>query len=89
MPDERQTPDQAKIGEILFTSPDFLSFPWSPRPHLGVAINTNDNTDQGHRPTRRGCRGGKRDRGPWRRYARAGARLSPAARSTADSTALI
>ena len=35
-------------GEILFTSPDFLSFLWSPRPHLGVAINTNGNTDQAY-----------------------------------------
>jgi lipid A 3-O-deacylase len=27
-------------GELLFTSPDFLSFLWSPRPHLGISVNT-------------------------------------------------
>jgi lipid A 3-O-deacylase len=33
-------------GEVLFTSPSFLDFLAAPRPHLGVSINTNGNTDQ-------------------------------------------
>jgi lipid A 3-O-deacylase len=35
-------------AEVLFTSPDFLGFLGGPRPHLGVAINTNGNTDQAY-----------------------------------------
>jgi lipid A 3-O-deacylase len=35
-------------GEILFTSPGFLDFMGAPRPHLGVSINTNGNTDQAY-----------------------------------------
>ncbi len=33
-------------AEILFTSPDFLSPIWSPRPHLGTSINTIGYTSQ-------------------------------------------
>ena len=33
-------------GEVLFTSPSFLSVIWSPRPHLGMDINTNGKTSQ-------------------------------------------
>jgi lipid A 3-O-deacylase len=32
-------------GEILFVSPDFLSFLWSPRPNLGFDVNNSGNTD--------------------------------------------
>ncbi len=32
--------------ELLFHSPDFLRFLWSPRPHVGVAINTGGDTSQ-------------------------------------------
>lgn len=35
-------------GEVLFTSPDFLSFAWSPRPHLGVHVNTAGDTSQAY-----------------------------------------
>lgn len=31
-------------GEVLFSSPDFLAPIWSPRPHVGVAVNTAGNT---------------------------------------------
>jgi lipid A 3-O-deacylase len=27
-------------GEVLFVSPDFLRFAWSPRPHLGLTVNS-------------------------------------------------
>ena len=33
-------------GEVLFTSPSFLNFIWSPRPHLGTDINTDGKTSQ-------------------------------------------
>jgi lipid A 3-O-deacylase len=33
-------------AEVLFTSPDFLSAIWSPRPHLGTSINTAGQTSQ-------------------------------------------
>ncbi|MGE0715526.1 MAG: acyloxyacyl hydrolase [Alphaproteobacteria bacterium] len=33
-------------GEVLFTSPDFLSFIWSPRPHIGALIHTAGATSQ-------------------------------------------
>jgi lipid A 3-O-deacylase len=32
--------------EVLFHSPDFLSFLWSPRPHVGFAVNTSGDTSQ-------------------------------------------
>src|SRR3546814_14115956 len=32
--------------EILFASPEFLSAIWSPRPHLGLDINTAGDTSQ-------------------------------------------
>jgi lipid A 3-O-deacylase len=32
--------------EFLFTSPDFLRFLWSPRPHVGMHINTQGETSQ-------------------------------------------
>ena len=32
--------------EVLFHSPDFLRFLWSPRPHVGFAINTSGDTNQ-------------------------------------------
>ena len=35
-------------AEILFASPDFLGFLGGPRPHLGVAVNTDGNTDQAY-----------------------------------------
>jgi lipid A 3-O-deacylase len=35
-------------GEILFTSPDFLDFMGAPRPHFGLSINTDGNTDQAY-----------------------------------------
>ena len=34
--------------ELLFASPGFLQIIWSPRPHLGVTINTDDDTDQAY-----------------------------------------
>jgi lipid A 3-O-deacylase len=30
--------------ELLFASPDFLKYIWSPRPHLGADLNDNGNT---------------------------------------------
>lgn len=33
-------------GEVLFTSPSLLSIIWSPRPHVGLSINTDRKTDQ-------------------------------------------
>ena len=33
-------------GEVLFTSPSFLSIIWAPRPHLGTDINTDGKTSQ-------------------------------------------
>lgn len=33
-------------AEVLFTSPEFLSFVFSPRPHLGVSANTSGDTSQ-------------------------------------------
>jgi lipid A 3-O-deacylase len=33
-------------AEILFASPEFLSAIWSPRPHLGLDINTDGDTSQ-------------------------------------------
>jgi lipid A 3-O-deacylase len=35
-------------AEVLFTSPSFLGFMGGPRPHLGVAINTDGNTNQAY-----------------------------------------
>lgn len=32
--------------ELLFHSPDFLGFLWSPRPHVGFAVNTSGDTSQ-------------------------------------------
>lgn len=34
--------------ELLFTSPSFLKFMWSPRPHLGVSVNTNGDTSHAY-----------------------------------------
>ena len=34
--------------EMLFVSPDVLSFIGSPRPHLGGSVNTAGNTDEGY-----------------------------------------
>jgi lipid A 3-O-deacylase len=34
--------------EILFTSPDFLSNVWRPRPHVGVSINSAGDTNQAY-----------------------------------------
>ncbi len=34
--------------EFLFFAPDALEFIWSPRPHLGVTINTADDTNQAY-----------------------------------------
>jgi len=34
--------------EFLFTSPDFLSYILSPRPHLGASINSDGDTSQGY-----------------------------------------
>ena len=34
--------------EMLFTSPDFLGFIGSPRPHIGGTVNTAGNTDRGY-----------------------------------------
>jgi lipid A 3-O-deacylase len=33
------------VGEVLFKSPSFLDLIGSPRPTLGVSVNTNGNTD--------------------------------------------
>ncbi len=35
-------------SEVLFTSPSFLKFAWSPRPHLGVSVNTNGDTSHAY-----------------------------------------
>lgn len=32
--------------EFLFVSPDFLDVVWSPRPHFGFTLNSDDNTHQ-------------------------------------------
>jgi lipid A 3-O-deacylase len=32
--------------ELLFKSPDFMSWAWSPRPHIGGSINSNGDTSQ-------------------------------------------
>ena len=34
--------------EVLFTSPDLLSYIGSPRPHIGADINTSGNTSDGY-----------------------------------------
>jgi lipid A 3-O-deacylase len=34
--------------ELTFVSPDILGFLWSPRPHLGVTINTSGDTSQAY-----------------------------------------
>lgn len=34
--------------EVLFPSPELLSVIWSPRPHLGVTVNSNRNTSQAY-----------------------------------------
>ena len=34
--------------ELLFVSPDFLRFIWSPRPHIGGNINSRGDTSQGY-----------------------------------------
>lgn len=34
-------------GEIVFKSPDFLSFAWSPRPYVTGSVNTAGNTSYG------------------------------------------
>jgi lipid A 3-O-deacylase len=33
-------------AELRFVSPDFLKVLWAPRPHLGVSVNSDGNTDQ-------------------------------------------
>ncbi|MBV8652047.1 MAG: acyloxyacyl hydrolase [Alphaproteobacteria bacterium] len=35
-------------GEILFTSPSIFDFMGAPRPHFGLSINTDGNTDQAY-----------------------------------------
>lgn len=35
-------------AEILFTSPDFMQFLWSPRPHIGGSFNTSGDTSQAY-----------------------------------------
>ena len=35
-------------GEVLFSSPRFLDIIGAPRPHLGVSINSDGNTDQAY-----------------------------------------
>ena len=35
-------------GELLFVSPDFLDGVWSPRPHVGVTVNTAGNTSHAY-----------------------------------------
>jgi len=35
-------------GELLFTSPGFLSWIGSPRPHIGGSVNTSGNTSYGY-----------------------------------------
>src|SRR3546814_14134530 len=43
----RRSSDLSDVNaEILFASPEFLSAIWSPRPHLGVDINTAGDTSQ-------------------------------------------
>jgi lipid A 3-O-deacylase len=34
--------------EILFTSPDILKAIWSPRPHVGLSVNSGDDTNQAY-----------------------------------------
>lgn len=34
--------------EVLFASPDFLEAVWSPRPHVGVTVNTAGETSQAY-----------------------------------------
>ena len=34
--------------ELLFDSPDFLDIIWSPRPHIGVTVNSASNTNQAY-----------------------------------------
>jgi lipid A 3-O-deacylase len=34
--------------ELLFTSPSFLKVIWAPRPHLGVSINTHNDTSHAY-----------------------------------------
>ena len=33
-------------AEFLFTSPALLEIIWAPRPHVGMSLNSRDNTDQ-------------------------------------------
>ena len=35
-------------GEILFTSPDFLSWFWAPRPNFGITVNTEGKNNYGY-----------------------------------------
>jgi len=35
-------------GEFMLQSPSFLSYIWSPRPHIGVDINSNNETSAGY-----------------------------------------
>lgn len=35
-------------GEVLFNGPSFLDYIGAPRPHLGLSINTDGNTDQAY-----------------------------------------
>ncbi len=35
-------------GEVLFKSPSWLDWAFAPRPHVGVSINTNRDTDQAY-----------------------------------------
>jgi len=34
--------------QVLFMSPDFMKKVWSPRPHLGLSVNSAGNTSQAH-----------------------------------------
>lgn len=34
------------VAEVLFESPDLLEAIWAPRPHVGVAVNTQGDTSQ-------------------------------------------
>mgnify|MGYP001258631219 FL=1 len=34
--------------ELLFASPEFLSFIWSPRPHIGINYNSSGDTSQAY-----------------------------------------
>lgn len=34
------------VAEVLFQSPDMLEVLWSPRPHVGIAVNTAGDTSQ-------------------------------------------